>query len=302
MNKVFISNEFDPYFNIAAENQLFLESDEDIHLYLWQNDASVIIGRNQNLYAECNLTYMKEHNIKPVRRFSGGGAVYHDKGNVNFTFITKEKKADQNYFLRLIQAAVAKLGIDCKFSGRNDLLYQGQKFSGHAYFTDDDNYMYHGTILVNVDSNQLTKALTPSKLKLESKGIASVKSRVVNLSTIDSKITAERVKQAFIDAFQCESIAYIDQSNFKAPLQNMLSSDEWLFNQSPAFGIKMERKLPCGNVSAHVDTSDGVIQNIKINTDSLNLYHFEACEKELIGKTFHEDIIWKCIQQYISKP
>ncbi len=300
MKKVYISNEIDPYFNIAAENQLFLESDDDIHLYLWKNDASVIIGRNQNLYAECNLEYLKEHNIKPVRRFSGGGAVYHDKGNVNFTFITKENKANQANFLTFIQSAIARLGIVCEFSGRNDLLYQGQKFSGHAYFTDDNNYMYHGTILVNVDSNQLMKALTPSKLKLQSKGIDSVKSRVVNLSTIDSKITTDTVKQAFIEVFGSENIEYIDKTNFKAPLEYMLSSDEWLYNQSPAFGIELERKFSFGNVSVHIDACDGIIQNVKINTDSLCLYSFETCEKELIGKNFHEQVIWKEIERFVA--
>ena len=300
MNKIIISKEFDPYFNIAAENQLLLSADEDIHLFLWQNDASVIIGRNQNLYAECDLPYMKEHNIKAVRRFSGGGAVYHDRGNINFTFITKEKTASQVEFLERVQSALARLGMECEFSGRNDLLYKQQKFSGHAYYTDGDNYMYHGTILVNVDTGQLAKVLTPSKLKLKSKGIASVRSRVVNLSTIDSEITVERVKQAFIDTFPYDSMEYIDRTNFKAPLEQMLSAYDWLYAQSPDFEIEFERRYPFGNVSVYITSSDGLIQNAKINTDSLLLIDFKPCESELIGKCFSEQVVWECIDRYVA--
>lgn len=300
MNKIIISNEFDPYFNIAAENQLFLESDEDIHLYLWQNDKSIIIGRNQNLYAECNLSYLKENDIKPVRRFSGGGAVYHDKGNVNFTFITKEKNADQENFLELIKSAMLKLGVECEFSGRNDLLYKEQKFSGHAFFTDDDNYMYHGTVLVDVDMSQLGKSLTPSKLKLQSKGISSVKSRVVNLSTINKEITSKKVIEAFISVFQAEKIEYIDKTNYKPPLEKMLSSFEWLYGESPSFGIELEHRFSFGNVTLSIDTNDGLIEKIKINTDSLELYDFKECENQLKGKRFNQDEIWEYIKQYVS--
>lgn len=300
MKKIIISNEFDPCFNIAAENQLFLDSDEDMHLFLWQNDASVIIGRNQNIYAECNLSYLKEHGIKVIRRFSGGGAVYHDKGNINFTFITKEKVANQEKFIELIKATMAKLDIDCEFSGKNDLLYKNQKFSGHAYYTDGDNYMYHGTTLINVNFDQLEKALTPSMLKLQSKGIASVRSRVVNLSSIHSDITIEKVIQAFIEAFDCKNIEYIDKTNFKAPLEQMLSSYDWLYAQSPKFDIELERRYSFGNVSVHISASDGMIQSAKINTDSLQLYDFKSCEDKLIGKCFCEQVVWEYIEQHIA--
>ena len=301
MNKIIISREFDPYFNIAAENKLLENAEEDYHLYLWQNDASVIIGRNQNLYAECDLDYMKEHKIKAVRRFSGGGAVYHDLGNLNFTFITKEKKADQAKFLETIKSTVAKLGIECEFSGRNDLLYKNQKFSGHAYYTDGDNYMYHGTILVNVDNGQLEKALTPSLLKLKSKGITSVKNRVVNLSSIHSEITVESVKQAFIDTFSCNKVEYIDKINFHAPLEQMLSSYDWLYAQSPEFEIELERRYSFGNITINLTSTDGMIQKIKINTDSLHTLDFRLFEDELIGSCFQEQAIWERLEQFLLK-
>ncbi len=281
MKKIVISEEFDPCFNIAAEHQLFLSSEEDLHLFLWQNDSSVIIGRNQNLYAECDLNYLREHDIKAVRRFSGGGAVYHDKGNVNFTFITKEASASQDYFVKLIQSAMQRLGIDCEFSGRNDLLFKNRKFSGHAYYTDGDNYMYHGTVLVNVNFEQLENALTPSKIKLESKGVESVRSRVINLSEINSEITAQSVIQAFIETFECNHIESINKMNFHPPLEKILSSDNWMFAQSPKFDVELERRYSFGTMSVSISIADDLIQNIKINTDSLKIYDFNACEKEL---------------------
>ncbi|GLC81116.1 lipoate--protein ligase [Lacrimispora brassicae] len=300
MKKIIISEEFDPYFNIAAEHQLFSASQEDTHLFLWQNDSSVIIGRNQNLYAECDLAYLREHNIKPVRRFSGGGAVYHDKGNVNFTFITKEASASHVHFIKLIQSAMQRLGIDCEFSGRNDLLFQNRKFSGHAYYTDGDNYMYHGTVLVNVNFEQLENALTPSKLKLKSKGVGSVRSRVINLSEIDNRITAQAVIHAFIETFECINIEYINKNNFHPPMEKILSSDDWMFAQSPEFDMELERNYPFGNISVYISIADNLIQTVKINTDSLKLCDFKDCEKELYKTSFHEQAIWDCIERYIS--
>ena len=300
MKKIVISEEFDPYFNIAAEHQLFLSSEEDVQLFLWQNDSSVIIGRNQNLYAECDLTYLKEHGIKAVRRFSGGGAVYHDKGNVNFTFITKEASANQDHFIRLIQSAMQRLGIDCEFSGRNDLLYKNRKFSGHAYYTDGDHYMYHGTVLVNVNFEQLEHALTPSKMKLKSKGVESVRSRVINLSEINSEITAQSVIRAFMEAFECNHMEIINKKNFQPPLENVLSSDNWMFAQSPKFDAQLERNYPFGNMSVSISIADDLIQNVKINTDSLKLYDFKACEKGLCNTHFNEQAVWDYIEQYLS--
>lgn len=300
MKKIIISKEYDPFFNIAAENQLFLDADEDLHLYLWQNEPSVIIGRNQNIYAECNLEYLNEQGIKVVRRFSGGGAVYHDKGNINFTFITKEKESNQVKFIELIQAAMANLGIECEFSGKNDLLYKNQKFSGHAYYTDGENFMYHGTILVHVDFDKLAKALTPSLLKLKSKGIESVRSRVVNLSSIHSEITIEKVIQAFMETFECKDIEYINKNNFTAPLESMLSSYDWLYGQSPSFDIGLERRYSFGNVSVCISNVDGKMQNVKINTDSLSLDDFKSCEEQLTDRSFSEQNVWDCIEKHIA--
>lgn len=300
MKKIIISQELDPYFNIAAEHELFLTSDEKIHLFLWQNEASVIIGRNQNLYAECDLEYLRGHNIKAVRRFSGGGAVYHDAGNVNFTFIIKEKSARQEVFIQLIRSAMLKLGIECEFSGRNDLLYKNRKFSGHAFYADGDHYLYHGTILVHVNFEQLGKSLTPSKLKLKSKGIRSVKRRVINLSEINNEITTEKVMEAFMEVFDCRNIEYINKRNFHPPLERHLSSYEWLYAQAPNFDIELERRYPFGIVTVQISISDGLIKCLNIYTDSLQLLDFKTCEEKLIGVRFHEETIWEYIDRFTA--
>lgn len=231
MNNIYLSREIDPYFNIAAEYQLFLEAKEEAALFLWQNSPAVIIGRNQNIYAECDLNYLEEMKILPVRRFSGGGAVFQDLGNVNFTFITQEKDADTEKFLSVIQNAVASLGINCTFSGRNDLLYEGKKFSGHAYYADNGNYLYHGTVMVDVDMDILSGVLRPSFVKLQSKGIASVRSRVINLSQINSEITIDAVKDAILLAFlkiygESEPIKYIDRKSIQPDLWDTIQSKE----------------------------------------------------------------------------
>ncbi len=226
--------------------------------------------------------------------------MYHDKGNVNFTFITKEATASQDHFIKLIQSVMQRLGIDCEFSGRNDLLFKNRKFSGHAYYTDGDNYMYHGTVLVNVNFEQLENALTPSKIKLESKGVESVRSRVINLSEINSKITAQSVIRAFIETFECNHIESINKMNFQPPLEKILSSDNWMYAQSPKFDVELERRYSFGTMSVSISIADNLIQNVKINTDSLKLYDFNACEKELYHTRFNEQEIWDHIEGYLS--
>lgn len=306
MNKIYISKETDPYFNVASEYQLLTEADDNTSLFLWQNSSCVVFGRNQNIYAECNTEYLKKHNILPVRRFSGGGAVYQDIGNLNFTFVAKEKNADTKKYLSVIKNAINTFEVDCNFSGRNDLLCNGKKFSGHAYYTEDDNNMYHGTIMINVDIDMLSKALKPSYLKLESKGIDSVKSRVVNLSDINSSITTNAVREALIKSFvevfgESEDIKYIDKENFQAPLFRKINTDKWIYDEAPQYSINFEKKLSIGIVTISVDVENGLIKQIKIQTDSLSVINFAECEKLLIGRKFDKDYIFAYIEKFITK-
>ncbi len=297
MNQLVISNSHNPYFNIALENHLFHEATEDLCVYLWQNDPCVIVGRNQNLLVECDVHYLEKKGIYPVRRLSGGGAVYQDCGNLCFTIITKEIVADTKKNIALVEEALKELGIICEFSGRNDLLVDGRKFSGHAYYVEDGHYMYHGTMMVNVDLEELTRALTPLKLKLESKGIESVRNRVVNLCEINSKITIETLINAFKKVFHYDKITYIDEADLQLPLANQLATTEWLYGESPKFNIQLEKKSHCGNTALRIYVEDGKISDIMVSCDSLDAIDFTPAIEELKGQLFMEDFVWEQIEK-----
>ena len=179
----------DPHLNLAVEEYLFRHSGDDIFM-LWQNEPTVVVGKNQNVYAEVNTEYAKERGINIVRRITGGGAVYHDLGNLNYTFITSETKAkalDYEYFTRPIIDALATLGVVATLSGRNDLEVDGKKFSGNAQFCADGRILHHGTLLFDTDVNELSAVLRVDKEKLEYKAVKSHKSRVTNLCDIIDK-------------------------------------------------------------------------------------------------------------------
>ncbi|NCD04843.1 MAG: lipoate--protein ligase [Spirochaetia bacterium] len=305
MNKIYISQETDPYYNVALEHQLLLEANDDTLLFLWQNSSSVIFGRNQNLFAEVDTQYLKENNISPVRRFSGGGAVFQDLGNLNFTFITKEKNIENDKYLKVIIKALNSLNINCEFSGRNDILTNGKKFSGHAYYTSDDNYLYHGTIMVDVNLDMLTKVLKPSFLKLNSKAIDSVRSRVVNLSQINNKITTQKIEKALINSFieifeKSEPLKFVNKDNYYAPLFKEINKDNWIYGESPEFSITIEKKFSFGNVALSTNIENGRIKKIKIQTDSLIVADFKACEEELKRMLFQEENIFNYVEKYMK--
>ncbi|MDY8094903.1 lipoate--protein ligase [Paenibacillus polymyxa] len=305
MSRIYISQETDPYFNVALEYQLFSEAEEEVCLFLWQNEPAVIFGRNQNAFAECNLSYMRTAGIYPVRRFSGGGAVFQDMGNVNFTFITKDQCADTDVFMSVIQQAMASIGVNFTFSGRNDLLCQGKKFSGHAYFTDGEHYLYHGTIMVDVDLDKLTEALSPSILKLQSKGIASVRSRVINLSQVNSRITPDTVKAAMVAAFEHvynvnSSVWHINRSTMEPRNWELLQNKKWIYGEAPAFSISEGKKLFFGNVTLSADTENGRILRLKVHTDSLLALDFTQFECERAGSLFELDELFDSIEKYVS--
>lgn len=303
MNKIYISNENNPYYNVSAEHQLFLEADESTTFYLWQNRACVVFGRNQNVFAECDMEFMQKNQILPVRRFSGGGAVFQDLGNLNFTFVTKKETVDTAKYLSVIKNALSFFNAHCEFSGRNDMLCNGKKFSGHAFYEDNGNYMYHGTIMVNVDINMLSSVLKPSFLKLESKGINSVKSRVINLSQVNSDITVDTIKKALVSAFsdifgESNQIKYIDKDSFNPPLFEKISKDKWIYGECPKFSLNIQKKLTCGNVTVSADVKEGLINRIKIQTDSIYVIDLSDCEKHLTGTLFQENAVFDYIEKY----
>ena len=305
MNRCIISKESDPYYNLALEEELLRNVDDDeIIFYLWQNYRTVVIGRNQNPFLECDIDRMNAEGVRLARRISGGGAVYHDLGNLNFTFISKEKSSDIKRQIEVIRAAVESFGINAQFSGRNDLLCDGRKFSGHAFYSEDENCFHHGTLMIDVDKSMLGKLLRPSRLKLEAKGITSVKSRVVNLSEICSNITAENMIEALKDSFESEYgelQEYIEYSreNFIPAMTGRYSDHDWIYGESPIYDAEIEVAADYGNFRMLAQVEDGIIKKAKIYTDSLLNFNHDEIEAEMSGTYFHEaaDILKRTIEK-----
>ncbi|MEG1942884.1 MAG: lipoate--protein ligase [Angelakisella sp.] len=191
-----------PYENIALE-ELLLDTvlPQECILYLWQNRRTVVIGRNQNCRGECRMAQLEADGGYLARRLSGGGAVFHDMGNLNFTFLVQSEDYDLDRQLEVILRAVRSLGIAAEKSGRNDITADGRKFSGNAFYTKGNRKYHHGTIMIDADLDNLSRYLTVSPDKLAAKGVKSVRSRVINLRELNPAVTVESVKTALIAAF-----------------------------------------------------------------------------------------------------
>ena len=196
------STSFDPWYNLALEEHLLRTIGPDqVVLYLWQNQGTVVIGRNQNAWKQCRCRELEADGKKLARRLSGGGAVYHDLGNLNFTFIMERRNYNLERQLGVILKAVGKQGIEAEFSGRNDIVVQGRKFSGNAFYFEELSAYHHGTILVDVDFEDMTRYLQVSQAKMRSKAIESVQARVVNLKSLNPDISIETMAAALAEAF-----------------------------------------------------------------------------------------------------
>ena len=229
MYKYICSENTSPYYNLALERSLFDFVDEDtVILYLWQNSHTIVIGKNQNAYAECKVDEFIKDGGTLARRPSGGGAVYHDLGNLNFSIICKERIAKEHTYQRIVKEALSYFGIVSEFNGRNDLTVDDKKFSGNAFYVKDDVLCQHGTILINSDFKELSKYLTPDISKLERNHVKSVESRVVNLSEISDKITVESMKEAMIKATNAVRLEEEPTESKVEEYKKIFENDEWI--------------------------------------------------------------------------
>lgn len=294
MNKIIISGENNPYYNIALEKELFenVGRDERI-LYLWQNEKTVVVGRNQNPFMECNVEKIISDGGYIARRVSGGGAVYHDLGNLNFTFISSVQDSDIAKQIEVIKAAVLKFGIISEASGRNDILTNGKKFSGHAFYEEDGKSFHHGTLMLDVDTDYLVSILKPSSLKLNSKGIASVKQRVINLKDINKDITVSNMCEALKESFEqtygkAGSIKRYTLEVHKPKYYDDFRSEQWIFGESPEYDLIKEEKLAQGNFQFCLNVRDGIISSAKIYTDSISDIDISRIENLIKDTYFHD--------------
>ncbi len=301
--QIYESEGFDPYRNLAIEQHL-LESvlGGCCLLYLWRNERTVVIGRNQNAWAECRTTLLKDEGGSLARRLSGGGAVYHDLQNLNFTFLMRTVDYDLARQLSVIRRACAVCGIETEISGRNDVLAQGRKFSGNAFYHHEGRSYHHGTLLVDVDGEAMTRYLSPSKAKLEAKGVESVRSRVVNLKELNPAITVETLKAAMKTAFAevydlPVSVPPVIDEVRVIELTKHYASDAWLFGQKLPFTFRCEKRFPWGGVELQMKVDRGVITDAKVYTDAMDDRLASKLESALIGNRLQKESVKTALQK-----
>lgn len=261
-----------------------------VTLYFYINDSAVIIGRNQNAWSECNIGRMNADGVQLVRRHTGGGAVFHDRGNLNFSFIANEKHYDKERQTRVILNACRSLGFSPEVNGRNDITVDGRKISGCAYAVSGTARGMHGTLLVSVDLERLSDYLNPSKKKLEAKGIASVRSRVMDLAEL-KPVTVEEVMQAVITAFTAEygepEELSIDPCNADlVRLAEKHHSWEWRYGMTPVFDYTMEERFSFGMLRLCLRLKNGRVESARVFTDALDAALPEEFESLLKGCRF----------------
>lgn len=273
------TNTVDPWWNLAVEEYLlgFLDKDEYI-LYLWQNQNTVVIGKNQNAWRECRTGLLEKEGGKLARRLSGGGAVFHDMGNLNFTFLMNRNDYNFEKQMSVIVKAVNKIGIKAEMSGRNDIVVSGRKFSGNAFCFKKDNAYHHGTILVSADFDKLSRYLKVSEEKIRSKGIESVKSRVTNLSEYKPELSVDEMKGALIEAFEeiygksdrtWNDVDWIDRGMLLR-LYEKYSSWDWRYGETPEFDIELSERFQWGGIEMGLKLENGRINKACVYSDAMD--------------------------------
>ncbi len=298
----------DAYFNLASEEYLLKQTDK-YFIYLWVNDRAVIVGTNQNAIEEVNLAYTEKAGIKVVRRLTGGGAVYHDKGNLCYTVIAPYNQEEDHYkkFTAPIIKYLNELGVKAEFSGRNDITIDGKKISGNAQTVYKDRIMHHGTILFDTDSGELEKALNPSKIKMQSKGIKSVRARVTNvIDHLLNKITINEFKNGLAEKFSLSCEKYEFDKNALHSIQKLVeekySKYEWNIGRSPTGKNYFTHKFPFGIFTLNFDTENGYLTNVKISGDFFERQDVFYFENSLSGLRFEKTEFLKAfnnIDKYI---
>ena len=304
--KIYISSSFDVYENLATEKLLLDSVDKDcLILYLWQNENTVVIGQNQNPWAECNCVLLQNEGGTLARRLSGGGAVFHDRGNLNFTFVCTRENYDLPRQMRVLQSACALAGIETNLSGRNDILANGRKFSGNAFYNSNGKSYHHGTIMISSDLEKMAQFLTPSEAKLSAKGVKSVRSRVINLSEIVPHLSCEEMKSHMITAFQGVyglSATHLSINGDEIlPLKKEYSSHDYLFKKTPPFTVSFEGKFSWGEIQIGLEIKKGIIENAHIYTDAMDHTLAEKIKTALTGCSFNKKEIENALPGEIKK-
>lgn len=296
----------DPAENLALEEGI-LETIKpgQIIFYLWQNQHTVVVGRHQNPWRECRVQLLEQEGGQLVRRTSGGGAVYHDLGNLNFSFLMHRPLYDLDKQLGTILAAVRSFGIPASFSGRNDLLVEGKKFSGNAFAFRTDSALHHGTLMLRSDHDRVARYLQVSQQKMASKGISSVQSRVTNLCQYVPDLTVSRMEQALAEAF-AQSYGGQPQT---VPPQSLLPQEQWdaltarhrswdwRFGQTPSFDLCLEHRFPWGEIQLSLSSRDGRITEAACHSDAMDEAFISRIAPALLEQPFQMPALSQALRQ-----
>jgi len=292
MNTIIRTASTDPYHNLALEDCLMATTELGAVLYLWQNQHTVVVGKHQNAWKECKVDLLEQEGGKLARRSTGGGAVYHDLGNLNFTFVMPSALYDVRRQSMVVLAALDSLGIVGELSGRNDLTICGAKFSGHAFRKEKDRCVHHGTLLFCVDMQKLSRYLQPSQAKLAAKGVCSVASRVTNLCEHHGSLSLEMLLWALERAF-VEEYGPITRITEKAldpecirAGQARYASWEWRLGRTPAFDAEYEQRFDFGSLTLGFSLKEGVVEKAQIYSDVNDEAYITRLSEALTGARF----------------
>lgn len=290
------SQNTDVYYNLSAERLLLKGRLNCPILYVWQSENAVVIGSNQNPYTECNLSAMQNDNVQLSRRITGGGAVYHDNGNINFSFISPKSLYSESANFEIVIGALKSLGINATVTGRNDILVGESKISGNAFYRGKEFCLHHGTLLVSSDLNKLSLYLNPPKEKLEKRGVKSVKSRVKNLSEIAPQISTKVLITALYRAF-CEKYTIVKQANIEEIICieehngeiTKISSKDYLFAKWEEKPYYYTQAFEWGIISFSAKLNNcEIVEQLSIQTDCMYPQIKQRLEDAFLGKKLND--------------
>lgn len=295
--KAVVTNSTDPFYNISLEARLFdVCRKGEVFLYLWHNDNTVVIGKFQNAFKECNVRLLEEEGGHLVRRLTGGGAVYHDVNNLNFSFVAHKEDYDLEKQQTVILEAVRSLGISAEISGRNDITTEGRKFSGNSFLEKGDIKLHNGTVLIDTDAEKMAKYLTVSADKMQSKGVQSVRSRVINLKSIvpalDTRLMADLILKSFGKVYglpvQKVNESSLGQSKIEKIKTEVFANDAFRFGANPEFSNTVSARFDWGGVEVRYTVKKGVITQAEIFSDALDVDALEQTKAFLSGKNIND--------------
>ena len=307
---LFIDNKgiTDPRINLAIEEYALKNLDiNETYLLFYINKPSIIIGKNQNTIEEINTEYVEEKGITVVRRLSGGGAVYHDLGNLNFSFITKDDGESFHNFRKFTEPvinALKKLGVNAELSGRNDIEVEGRKISGNAQFSTRGRMFSHGTLLLDSEIEHVVSALRVKKDKIESKGIKSIRSRVANISEfLEEKVTVEEFRQLLLtnifeglDEIPEYVLTEEDWEKIHQLSEERYQTWEWNYGKSPKFNLQHSHRFPVGSIDVRLEVNKGIIDHCKIYGDFFGVGEVKDIEDRLKNVKYERASLEKALE------